>query len=425
MFYNLHTIWQFLLFSLGLAIFAIFCWRQPRRSALAIILAAPLYLIKIGVWPLTVLESLLWVYILVRLGVGARAKKKWRLSDSGCVLAVAIILLGVIWSLFLSPDPPAGLGILKSWFVAPLVFAWLLAGELKEDGPGDILRAVFASSLVVAGIGLVYLLFGRLTYDGRLAAFYLSPNHLAMFLAPGLLAGLALPPAGGRLSRKIGWLAGLGCLIVVIAATQSFGSWLGLVAALIFAGFWLWRSGLTGGKKTLVLFLWPAIIFFLAILAQLFGPSGGKLAEFLASPRSSWQSRLMVWQSAAVILKDHWFFGIGPGLFQKYYLAYQSYFSEPYLEWAVPQPHNVYLAWWLQAGLAGLVGFLGLVAIFFQRGFKFLAEIKSPPMIFVMAVMVYFLIHGLVDTTFWKNDLALIFWVIVFSGCRAGRRAYW
>ena len=34
--------------------------------------------------------------------------------------------------------------------------------------------------------------------------------------------------------------------------------------------------------------------------------------------------------------------------------------------------------------------------------------------------MLYFLIHGLVDTTYWRNDLAMVFWMmaavnIIFS----------
>ena len=27
--------------------------------------------------------------------------------------------------------------------------------------------------------------------------------------------------------------------------------------------------------------------------------------------------------------------------------------------------------------------------------------------------MIYILIHGLVDTTYWRNDLAVVFWMII------------
>lgn len=30
--------------------------------------------------------------------------------------------------------------------------------------------------------------------------------------------------------------------------------------------------------------------------------------------------------------------------------------------------------------------------------------------------MIYALVHGLVDTTYWKNDLALMFWLIIGGG---------
>jgi len=42
----------------------------------------------------------------------------------------------------------------------------------------------------VSAIALIYYLIGVMTYDGRLAAFYGSPNYLAMFLAPGIFLGI-------------------------------------------------------------------------------------------------------------------------------------------------------------------------------------------------------------------------------------------
>jgi len=33
----------------------------------------------------------------------------------------------------------------------------------------------------------------------------------------------------------------------------------------------------------------------------------------------------------------------------------------------------------------------------------------------------YILIHGLVDTTYWKNDLSIIFWLVIVLGYKANR----
>ena len=131
----------------------------------------------------------------------------------------------------------------------------------------------------------------------------------------------------------------------------------------------------------------------------------------------------MIWRAAWMIGKDHPIFGIGPGNFLKYYLDYQKRFSEPYLEWAVPEPHNIFLAFWLEAGILGLSGFALLLYWFFKKGiFEYK---KARPgsarhgskdisaTILLISLMAYILIHGLFDTTYWKNDLAIMFWVII------------
>ena len=113
----------------------------------------------------------------------------------------------------------------------------------------------------------------------------------------------------------------------------------------------------------------------------------------------------MIWSAAGEIIKDNHVFGIGPGTFQKTYLSYAEKFDEPYLEWAVPQPHNIFLAFYLQTGLIGFVGFLLILYWFFSR-----KHLRMSPVI-ANVLMIYILIHGLVDTTYWKNDLSVMFWM--------------
>src|SRR3989338_5592075 len=198
MFYNFQTIWQFILLALALLIFAGVSWKWPRAGAWLVIFLAPLYLLKIGNLPLTVLEALIWVFIAAWIVKKIQDKsllislyKRERLRN-GLFWPVVLILSGVIISTIFSSDLKIGLGILKSWFLAPIFFAFILGDIFEDSGFKEIGSALFVSATVVAAISFVYLIFGRLTFDGRLAAFYLSPNHLAMWLAPGLLAGFGL-----------------------------------------------------------------------------------------------------------------------------------------------------------------------------------------------------------------------------------------
>src|SRR3989338_4870192 len=236
MFYNLHTIWQLILTAFGLLFFAGVSWRRPRLGAWLVIFLAPLYLLKIGNWPMTILEALIWVFVGVwvvrRIKTGNKSLPTSLFEReerrSGFFWPVVLILSGVIISTIFSSDPKIGLGILKSWFLAPIIFAFVLDDVFEGSGFKEIFSALFASAAAVAAISFVYLIFGRLTFDGRLAAFYLSPNHLAMWLAPGLIAGLGLWFEAKKTWQRFLLFIVYCLLFIVLSGTYSYGAWLSL-----------------------------------------------------------------------------------------------------------------------------------------------------------------------------------------------------
>ena len=125
--------------------------------------------------------------------------------------------------------------------------------------------------------------------------------------------------------------------------------------------------------------------------------------------RSSVASRVMIWRSAQKMLENDWAMGIGPSNFQEKYLDNQKYFS-PYLEWAVPHPHSIYLAFWLSAGLLGFLTFLLMLFSWFRDFFG--NKKRETALGFVsLGIILYFFLHGLADTTYFKNDLAVVFWL--------------
>ncbi|HEX7586138.1 MAG TPA: O-antigen ligase family protein, partial [Patescibacteria group bacterium] len=151
---------------------------------------------------------------------------------------------------------------------------------------------------------------------------------------------------------------------------------------------------------------WVGIVLVGLVFSAQWG-SGKLRAIYAVSERSSIASRLMIWKTAGKLAHDNPVWGIGPGNFQNKYLEYQKFFP-PYLEWAVSHPHNIFLAFFLYSGLAGTTGFVMLVFFWFRDILK--KEDSALKTIF-LGVMIYALLHGLVDTTYFKNDLAVIFWL--------------
>jgi O-antigen ligase len=95
-------------------------------------------------------------------------------------------------------------------------------------------------------------------------------------------------------------------------------------------------------------------------------------------------------------------------------LVYQQKFP-PYLEWAVPHPHNIFLTTWLYAGLVGFAGFLFILYWFFQgilprtvRGSKSTLITSG-----VALILMYMIIHGSIDNTLWRNDVAILFSLVL------------
>ncbi|MFA6284983.1 MAG: O-antigen ligase family protein [Parcubacteria group bacterium] len=332
-------------------------------------------------------------------------EKKLSLRATRYSLPVALILLGLALSVIANKNYLVGLGAMKGWFVFPIVFGIIFFEALKKDESflKKSLLALFFSGVAVSIVGIVYKFLENLTYDGRLKIFWDSPNQLAMFLAIPFLIGLFFVLREKEISKKRFYILGLSLVGLSLYYSFSYGAWLAITVAII-VFFWLkYRS--IAQKRYVAIFL-VFLLFFLG------WASFSKLKNIQnLGERSSLASRFVIWKSAGLMIKNNSLFGVGAGNFQNKYLEYQKYFP-PYLEWSAPQPHNIFLAFWLESGLAGLVGFIILLFYFFRDNKKAIINNRDFGILF-FGIMAYILVHGLIDTTYWRNDLAVVFWVVI------------
>ena len=333
------------------------------------------------------------------------------------LFAAALFFFGAALSFALNPFSLTGLGMLKTWFVVPLLWVWLwLKIDPTEKDLEYALCVWFGACVLGAGVSLIFFFQGMLTYDGRLAAWYASPNYLAFFLAPGTLLAYHFYFHTRSTFKPLLALA-LILLLIALFFTHSYAVWVSAaLAGLIF--LFLDTAAVSSWRKKGVAMLLLIILFGTFILFE----SGGEKWQSLMtlSPRSSLASRAMIWEASVRIIADHPLFGIGIGRFQEVYLSYQRYFP-PYLEWAVPQPHSLYLALWLQTGLIGLSGFGLLVAVWLRK-MSALQNAQSASRrvrklgALLIALFTFYLLVGMVDTPFFKTDLAFTFWFILAFG---------
>lgn len=304
-----------------------------------------------------------------------------------------------------------GAGIIKSFVILPILsgFCFSLLLRKKILSVKDLFWPVFVSSGALSVLGYFYAIKGVFTFDGRLRLFFESPNQLAMTLGAGFICGTSLlfskqDGSSTRPRNKIFTFSILALLffhLFSLALANSLGSWIGLVSAFLFA--FLAKSSFWGFAKKM---LPPLLLFF--SLAVFLAPFANQQAmRSPITPPTSTDSRFAIYRATEKIIRENWLWGVGAGNFQRAYLEQQKFFP-PYPQWAVPHAHNNLLHFWAEGGI---LAFLGL---FFVLFFTFKTKKQTPSSVFAVSMLVYFSVHGLIDATMWKNDLAIIFWVFVF-----------
>ena len=375
-----------------------------------LIILLPSYLMRFTLFgiPTNVLEVILALFILLNLLQTYNRSKKtvfqhildlWH-NHRFIVLGGVLLAIGSILSATHATDLLSSMAIIRSWIVLP--FAYALSLLLLRQR--DMSRAVsyVPHSLVLLGVLLsivsfLQLGFGNSTYDGRLTGVFQSPNQLAFLLVPSTIASLYL----WLKTRTHQFFLALFAILAALGMTFSHGAWYSLGIALFLTAIMHLVNSSHFTRLPLVL----AILSILISVSLPWLTAHNSLNSLEQTTRSSLTSRLAIWKVAGDIALDHPLYGIGPGEFLTKYLAYQEYYP-PYQEWAVPQPHNTYWAFYLQTGLLGLVGFLMIL-------FGVSNNMSQKSAWYTHALLFYVVVHSLVDTLYWKNDLSLLLWIIV------------
>ncbi|MEK7545396.1 MAG: riboflavin kinase [Patescibacteria group bacterium] len=388
-------------------------------------LTFPLYLVKfrIGVFPVTVPEILvllagLW-FVAHNLKLG-NWRTGLRVPRSMFYVPIFFLAFAFFISLFVTPHDflvPA-LGIVKSWFVIPVVYFFLLWRQFSDVRSFyKVFDFYSLSAVFLAGWGIYQYATGLYaTPDMRASGPFESANYLAFYLVPAamysfLMAVQTFKNRVEKLMLRMSIVYFLSALILFFALyqTKSFGAFLGLAAG-FFVYFILYFSGHSHFWKKFSAVC--VLIFFVGGMFFATGDSKKFEALFRFHQQSSSAVRLQVWTVAGDFIAQHPILGIGLGTFQNLYEknAPAILGVAPY-EASMLHPHNVFLMFWISTGLLGLLSFLWLIWCFFAAFFRLPSENRLFGMI-LFALMTAIPVHGLVDTPIWKNDLALIFWTL-------------
>jgi len=326
-------------------------------------------------------------------------------------LLLCISILGVL----VAEDSIAALGIARAYFWEPVLFAGILHDVLRKQEVSKIAASAFLSVFLLSGVwlavlGILQVWFGWFIVTehqvDRAHAVFNNGNALALYVGPiiAMLFGWLYWDRG----KKIAGAQNITLMTVVLIAgflmaksTGGVVALVGTVGVLVVSEF-MYRVTKTNWNIALFRGLVVSTLVGSAVLL-LFAP------RFVPEVDNPWvrpggtaEVRLCLWEGTAQLIRDNWFLGVGLSGFKEMYSElYVTCDAEP-LEY----PHN----FWMTVGAEmGVVGVAGFASVLWFIGGKFTRGRLRNGLFLTFS---YFLLHGLVDVPYFKNDLSLIFWVL-------------
>lgn len=293
-----------------------------------------------------------------------------------------------------SPNTTAALGLYKSYIILPMMVGMMVL--TIRPRLEVILQATAIAIAFIAGVGAWQFLTGSGIpapwnipgADFRITSIYEYPNAVGLILAP-LLALLAVSVMQrGTYKHWFFPIVLLGGLAIIWS--RSAGAVIALVAAIIFSLlFTRWHWWVIFGTSAVV------------VLLLAFPPT----REIILLQDTSGEVRLALWQGTANLLAHHPLVGAGLAGFPDLYAQYKL---DRHVELLL-YPHNIFLDFWVELGLLGLIWLVVMIVRFFWR----LGHTQQRSAIILMSGMVAMLVYGLVDVPYFKNDLAIVFWLLL------------
>jgi O-antigen ligase len=292
---------------------------------------------------------------------------------------------------------------LRAVFLIPILYyALLRMARLDDQARWRLVDGLVLGGTAMAIIGLAQYTMGInvVIAEGglpRLQSVYPSPNNVGLYLCRvwPLLVAVGLWDKRGR-RRLLYRLALLPVLLALLLSFSRGALLLGVPAALLAMG---WRAG--GRWRWTALTIVAAGALVLVPLLRM-----PRFASLLVLDQGTTFFRLELWRGCLTLLREHPWFGVGPGNFAA---AYRTRYILPsaWQEFNLEHPHSIYLDHWTRLGVLGVIAGITVQMGLWRRLRRL--ERRNALALGIAGGMAALLAHGLVDNTLFFPDLMLTF----------------
>lgn len=443
-----------LLFS---SFFTILAWLRLDYALFFLIASLPAYLIRFSLFSLP--STLLEIMILITFAVwfikefwpnfknslkNQQKRKPYPFSWE----IIALTILSFI-AIFVAGFQNSALGAWKAYFFEPiLVFILIINIYKNKKDWSKILWGFLLSAASIIILAIYQKITGQLIPNSfwaeeatrRVVSWFEYPNAVGLYLSPlililvGWLFSLPKKVSIQNIIKKSLIIAIILGSIISVYFAKSEGALIGIAAGLLTFGLF------SGGKKSRI-----TIITSLLILITILSSTNirNTVWEKISFQDLSGQIRLQQWKETINLLKEgHIISGNGLSNYQRAVLPYHQegiFFNRDKIEnfdaltWAnldlqkkywqpveiYLYPHNIFLNFWTEIGLFGALAFFWLFFKACFLAFK-LSRNKNPEnrkekylTLGLFSSLIVIMTHGLVDVPYFKNDLAVMFFIIL------------
>jgi len=348
---------------------------------------------------------ILLVYIF---SLSSKEKRKFLFRDKTIIVLLLLFTLSAVVSSLFAIDKLKSVLLSMLWFLVvyiPISYSQFSVNE-DDDWFEKVILPVSFGLIFIILFYLYYHFFKNLFHGKVIFKRYVFPT-LGKAATPDNLVMLTALGYGFLRERK-----------------KSLFLWIGLIF-LIFSGFGISLTYDRGGMLSffiisiiLLSFDWKRLVVYLIIIAVIIYLTfhlkyfGGFRHLFdylyLKSSQKALEhgQQLDTFNTAWLIIKDHWFLGVGTNNFSKYTRLYGSKHWYTYA-------HNFILQFWAENGLFGLIFGLSMLGVIFFRWLKSFKYYQYKYIALSVGVaFIGMLVGNLTNCTIWTIQVALPFWLL-------------
>jgi len=436
--------------------FIALAWKRLDWAVLTLLFLLPSYLIRFQIagLPMTLLEAMILIVFLIFLiknckSLAVRTKTNLKLKKIQTRypwdLEIIILLIVSLVAVAIAGWSNTALGIWKAYFFEPILLFLVIVNIFQDKKAfGKIVWALAWSALAVSVFGIfqyftgMYIVnpFWAAAATRRITSVFEYPNSVGLYLAPIIMLSFGWLLDQLK-NRKVEFFRAIGLSFIIILAlfaiyfAQSEGALVGLLISFVIIGFL---------SKKKIAWATLGIIIVLIIIITSITPLRNYAVQKITMNDLSGQIRKLQWKETLTMMKaekEKIIFGTGLASYQQAILPFHQEgffynfdndldFRKKTIEsaeyrathWQPVEiylyPHNIFLNFWTEIGILGLLLFAWLLIKYFVRVGKLICK-DGENKYFILGLggaVLTMIIHGWVDVPYFKNDLSVLFWVL-------------